>query len=287
MAGVDVAVASSPATAGRLNEDFVGVAGDAIVLLDGAGIRGAESICRHGVFWYTRQLGGAILRRLSDGSDRTLTDIVAEAIDEVSGKHRHTCDIANPSSPQATVAALRIGGGRLDYLVLADCYLVMDRHGGEPQVLTDEREVAVRRAHATILDGVTKDSPEYSLALDSYIEALRTRRNQQGGYWIAKDDPRASFEALSGNLPTAGLRGAALLSNGASRFVDPYGLAGWPETLALLRSADGPRQLIRRLRAAEVDGPSGSPARSDNPPDDASAAYGWFAQLDVDSFQSL
>src|SRR6185503_3822841 len=157
---VDVATASSPATAGKLNEDFVGVAGDAILLLDGAGIRGAESICRHGVVWYTRQLGGAILRGLSDGM-RPLTDIVAEAIDEVSEKHRHTCDIANPSSPQATVAALRLGSDHVDYLVLADCYLVIDPQDGEPLVLTDEREVAVRHAHAPILYGLTKDSPEY------------------------------------------------------------------------------------------------------------------------------
>jgi len=277
-------MASSPATAGKPNEDFVGVAGDTVVLLDGAGIQGAEAICRHGVVWYTRQLGGAMLRRLSDGFEQTLPNIVAGAIDEVSGKHRHTCDIADPSSPQTTVAVFRLGDGRVDYLVLADCYLVIDQQGGEPRVITDEREVAVRRAHATILGGVPKDSPEYSLALDSYIEALRARRNQQGGYWIAKDDPRAAFEALSGNLPTVGLRGAALLSNGASRFVDPYGLAGWPQALALLRSADGPRQLIRRLRAAEVDGPSDSRAVYDNPPDDATAAYSWFAQLDLDSF---
>jgi hypothetical protein len=51
---------------------------------------------------------------------------------------------------------------------------------------------------------------------------LRARRNQPGGYWIAKDDPRAADEAVTGSRPLHDLDSVALLSNGASRIVSPY-----------------------------------------------------------------
>lgn len=54
-----VTIASAPARAGRLNEDFVGATSTAVVLVDGAGVPGAESVCRHGVAWYATRLGGS------------------------------------------------------------------------------------------------------------------------------------------------------------------------------------------------------------------------------------
>ena len=59
------------------------------------------------------------------------------------------------------------------------------------------------------------------------------------------------------------LDGCALLSNGASRVVEPYHLAGWPEVIDLLRTT-GPDEIIRRVREVETDSLR---------PDDATAAY--------------
>ncbi|MQA24283.1 MAG: hypothetical protein GEU94_02160 [Micromonosporaceae bacterium] len=50
---------SVAARAGRANEDFTGAVPTAAVLIDGAGIAGAESICRHGVAWYASRLAGS------------------------------------------------------------------------------------------------------------------------------------------------------------------------------------------------------------------------------------
>jgi len=101
------------------------------------------------------------------------------------------------------------------------------------------------------------------------IEALWARRNQPGGYWIAKDDPHAAAEAVTGCRYLADLESVALLSNGASRIVSPYGLTDWPRVLELLR-ADGPTEIIRRVRQAEAGmsaGPGGPV------PDDATVAH--------------
>src|SRR5579864_4791448 len=128
-------MATSAGHPGRVNEDFVGAVPGAVVLLDGAGIPGTESICRHGAAWYARRLGGALLARLSRDDGRDLTAMLGEAIDETAADHRGTCDITNPSSPQATVVMARFQGSVLDYLLLADCFLVLDRISGGPLII--------------------------------------------------------------------------------------------------------------------------------------------------------
>ncbi|MET8231645.1 hypothetical protein ABZS77_13345 [Micromonospora sp. NPDC005298] len=261
-----VSLATSAGRAGRPNEDFVGAVPGAVVLLDGAGIPGAEAHCSHGVAWYTRRLGGTLLGHLSRDDGRDLSAILAAAIAGTAAEHVDTCDIADPASPQATVALVRVHRGRLDHLLLADSFLVLDRAGAGPLVITDEREVAARRDCAAPLDGIAPATPEYDRIRASCVTALRARRNQPGGYWIAKDDPRAAREAVTGGCSLTDLNAVALVSNGASRIVDPYGLTDWPGLLELLRS-DGPAGVIARVRQAEAQD------RDAQVPDDATVAY--------------
>ncbi|MEU3184282.1 integrase [Streptomyces sp. NPDC006923] len=264
-----VSMATSAGRANRPNEDFVGAVPGAAVLLDGAGIPGSESVCSHGVAWYTHRLGGALLGRLSRADGRDLAAILAAAIGETAADHRATCDLAHPSSPQATVLMVRADRGRLDHLLLADSFLLLDQVRGGPEVITDEREVAARRVCSEPLDGIPPGTPEYDRVRESCVQALRARRNQPGGYWIAKDDPRAAEEAVTGSRPLHDLDGFALLSNGAGRLVNPYGLTDWPGVVELL-GAHGPAEIIRRVRQAEARTPGGP----DVPvPDDATVAH--------------
>lgn len=264
-------MATSAGHPGRANEDFVGAVPGAAVLLDGAGIPGTESICRHGVAWYTRRLGGLLLARLSGDDGRDLTAVLAEAIDEIAAEHRGTCDITNPSSPQATVLIARLQGPRLDYLVLADCFLVLGQVSGGPLIITDEREVTARRSCTAPLAEVARGTAEYERVRDQCIEALQARRNHAGGYWIAKDDPHAAEEAVTGSCPRPDLDSAALLSNGASRIVSPYALTSWPGLLELLGTG-GPAEIIRRVRQAEA---AVSHTPGSDVPDDATVARLW------------
>ena len=264
-----VSMATSAGKADQPNEDFTGAVPCAAVLVDGAGIPGTESICSHGVAWYAHRLGGALLGSLSRDDGQDLVAILASAIAGIAADHRATCDITNPSSPQATVVIVRAHEGRLDYLLLADCFLVLDQVRGGPRVITDEREVTTRRMCLAPLDGIARGTPEYDRIRDSCIEALQARRNQPGGYWIAKDDPRAAQEAVTGSRPLDEVDGVALLSNGASRIVSPYGVTDWPGVLELL-SASGPAEIIRRVRQAEARGPQGP---SVGTADDATVAH--------------
>ncbi len=270
VAQMKISTATSPGHVGRPNEDFVGDVAGAVVLLDGAGIPGTEAICRHGAAWYSHTLGATLLRRLAREGGTDLVSALADSIDEVAGHHSHTCDIANPSSPQSTVAIVRFEDDRADFLVLADVYVVLDMVDARPQVLTDTREVSVRRECTAALHGLPAGTLEYEQSQQSVIDALRARRNQPGGYWIAKDDPHAATQAVTGSVPLGRLNGAALLSNGASRIVDPYQLSEWPTVLELLRTR-GPDEILRQIREAETEVAGSLPGFHDS--DDATVAY--------------
>lgn len=246
-----VTMVSVAAHSGRVNEDFVGAVPTAVVLTDGAGgVAGSESVCRHGVAWFASRLGGQLLGLLSLDADRTLAALLGEAIERVADAHRVTCDLADPRSPWATVAILRLREGRADYLVLGDTVLVLDR-AGAPVVISDSREVDIAQPFKSALDAVAKDSAEYEQIRREGIEVMRANRNRPGGYWVAKEDPRAAAEAIAGSCPTSELTDAVLLSNGASRIVDKFGLADWTEVLTVLASS-GPDAIIRRVRQAEA-----------------------------------
>lgn len=259
------ALATSAGHPGRTNEDFVGAVPGAVVLLDGAGIPGAESLCRHGVAWYTHRLGGSLLGRLSGGGAPSLVSVLADAIDQLAGEHRSTCDLADPSSPQATVAILRVDPQHVDYLMLADSHLLLGRTTDEgPEVITDAREVTVRRECTARLESLEPGSADHDVALHACTEEFRSRRNQPGGYWIAKDDPQAAEEAVTGAVPRGGVTDVALFSNGVTRLVDPYGRATWTTLLERCR-AEGPGAVLEELRHHE--------AEVSERPDDATVAH--------------
>ncbi|WP_262401302.1 hypothetical protein [Actinomadura sp. CNU-125] len=129
----------------RGNEDFVAAAPGAAVVLDGCGLPlGTDLGCVHGTAWYSRALGTRLLARMLDGlgpqagppvgppegahvrADRPLVGRLAGAVADVAAAHRATCDLSAPTTPAATVLAVRVRGDLLDYLVLADSTLLLD-----------------------------------------------------------------------------------------------------------------------------------------------------------------
>jgi len=80
------------------------------------------------------------------------------------------------------------------------------------------------------------------------------------------------MQAITGSVPLGRLNGAALLSNGASRVVDPYRLAEWWAVLDLMRT-NGPDEIIRQVREAETDARATGSIPDIHQPDDATVAY--------------
>jgi hypothetical protein len=140
---------------------------------------------------------------------------------------------------------------------------VLDR-AGDPLVVSDRREVALSQPFRTALKAAARGSIEYEQVRNDFIDVLRANRNRPGGFWVAKEDPRAAVEAITGSCAISQLSNAVLLSNGASRIVDQFQLAQWPNVLDVLRS-NGPSTIIRRVREEE--------ARRMVAADDATIAY--------------
>jgi hypothetical protein len=105
-------------------------------------------------------------------------------------------------------------------------------------------------------DELPSGSPEKAQALVRMKQAELTARNVAGGYWLAAADPAIVAHAITGDVPRQHVQRAALLSDGAARAVDPFGLGDWQDVLTILAAA-GPGELIRQVRAAETADPAG------------------------------
>ncbi|WP_436771957.1 integrase [Yinghuangia sp. YIM S09857] len=275
-----VRTATATAAHHKANEDFAAYTQYAAVLLDGAGTpAGLDTGCIHGVAWFARTLGSTLLAEIDAGRNGSLAECLATTIDEVADLHADTCDLENPLTPSATVVAIRRRGPELEYLVLSDSVLVLDGPG-DPLVVTDDRlDVLKRSRPPSKLDSLRLGTEEHATTLRQAVAETAKYRNQQGGFWVASVDPKAAAQALTGVVPVEGLRSVLLLSDGASRLVDTFGLASWSELVALVGDA-GPAELTRRVRAAEADDPQGERWPRAKAEDDATVMM---CRLDVES----
>lgn len=267
-----IALATMPAEPGRENEDFAAAAPSAAVLLDGAGVGGAETGCTHGVAWFSGTLGGLLLRSVSAHPARPLADCLADSIGVVGALHEDSCDLRYRASPTSTVVAARLAGEALEYLVLGDSSLLLADRDGGATVVTDRRLDDVGKRLRGPVDALPTGSAEHSAALAEYRDALTGLRNRPGGFWIAGPDPRAAEYALTGTVPTESLASVTLLSDGATRLVDRFHVDDWRQTLAVLDSS-GPNELIRRVREAEAGDPDGRRWPRGKARDDATALH--------------
>jgi hypothetical protein len=205
-----VVLATEAGTPGWPNEDFAAVAPGAAVLLDGATTfpSGTPTGCVHGVAWYARSLGSTLLAAIIADPAATLANALAAAIADVRDRHAGTCDLDNPSTPAATVTAVRAEPAGFSYLALSDSSIAAEYADGRPPLVISDNHQPARAA------------------------------------------PEGAASARTGTISRAGLRGLALLSDGATRITDRYGLLGWPDLLATIRER-GPGALIAEVRAAE------------------------------------
>jgi hypothetical protein len=235
----------------RLSEDYAAATPEALVLLDGSSSPAAmESGCEHGTAWYARRLGVHLLARLVDRPDRTMAQCLGDAIAETASLHGARCDLAHPNTPAAMVVAVRRHGSALQYLVLGDSLLVLDRFG-TVAVVGDNQRFPAGEGLRREVHGTPPGSPERAALHMRYALAVRAARNTGRGPWIAAALPKAAEHAETGSVPLADLRSLAALTDGATRYVEQFDLGSWPDALALL-DTQGPAELLRRVRQVEA-----------------------------------
>jgi hypothetical protein len=243
------AVMESQATPGRPNDDYAVLGLEWAVVLDGAtALKPAGNGCIHDVPWVVHRLAGNLVHLLTIASDVALDDALAESITRTCAAHEKTCDLSNPDSPSSTVTILRCRDDVLDYLVLGDSPLLVNR-AGKVEPILDERMASLK---------------DYS------YEAVIAVQNTPDGYYVASTMPDAAYQAVCGTIQAEGVNAAALLTDGASRLVDAFHLISWDELFCVL-SDEGPASLISRTRKVEANGATANDGRKRKHHDDATA----------------
>ncbi len=201
----------------------------------------------------------------------SLADGLAAALERVAALHPE-CDLADPGTPSATVAILRQWHAELDYLVLADSPVVLERLEGGHTVITDlsvDEVLPELRAEVERHETHTLGHKE---ALRRLVLAQRQVRNTPHGYWVAGANPEAAQHCLTGSAKLSEVRSAAVMSDGVSRLVTEYGTATWEDLFSALRT-DGPKGLIEAVRRTEATDPTGRRWPRYKSGDDATVAY--------------
>ncbi|MFH8642262.1 hypothetical protein [Streptomyces goshikiensis] len=256
---------------GDENEDGVFTGPSGVVVLDGLSApKDLPMACLHGTPWLVRQLGARLVALMGD-NEQPLAEVLRTAIEDVNAMHSGTCALDQEAVPAATVVMLRQRQEVIDYLVLSDSVLVVDVAGAVQAVADTSVEEVAGEEMAAALAGPA-GTPERSARVSELVAVQRRLRNSPGGYWVASTNPAAADHAITGSIPAADLRRAALLSDGASRLVDTFHQLSWAELLDVLDGA-GPAELIARTRAAESSDADGTRWARFKVSDDATAAY--------------
>lgn len=233
---MEVSFTCQAAPGDRPNDDYAIVSERFVVVLDGATApAGVESGCVHDVPWLVARLGTHLARLLDAAEPMPIVEVLRAGIVATMESHADTCDLTNRDSPSTTVAILRRRGGMLDYAVLGDSAVMIERGDGELILAHDDR---------------TSFLPAYT------VEAVSAARNTDAGFWIASNRPDATDYAVTGSIPEDEATRAAVVTDGITRLVERYGRS-WSDLVDRLDKA-GPAQLVADVRDEERATPPGT-----------------------------
>ena len=269
---MQVTLASRRSPDATSNEDFIAATPGVVVVVDGASVPPELGTgCRHGTAWFAHRLGTQLLALLTTQADHSPADSLAQAITDVAALHAGTCDLGHPGSPSATVAILREQPEAVDCLVLGDTTILLEEPTGI-RILTDDRLEQVAAVQHGAMHQHATGSADHDRSFAELVTEQRRHRNHPDGFWVASTDPSAAQHALTDTVPRSGLLRAAVLSDGATRLVDRFGLLDWPSFLDVLAD-QGPDAIIQQVRTAEASDPDGRRWPRGKRHDDASAVY--------------
>jgi hypothetical protein len=159
----------------------------------------------------------------------------------------------------------------VDYLVLGDTTVLLEEPAGIRVVTDDRLEYVASVQHGAMPQHAT-GSADHDRSFAELVTEQRRHRNHPDGFWVASTDPAAAQHALTDTVARDGLHQAAVLSDGATRLVDRFGLLDWTDFLGIL-AEPGPEAIIAQVRAAEGSDPDGQRWPRGKRHDDASAAF--------------
>ncbi len=254
----------------RPSEDVVVVLPNAVVLLDGA--TSLDPALPTGG-WYASRLAGELAGRLTGYPNTDLADLLAASIKTVARDH----ELVPGKAPSSTVALLRWNDTTIEGLVLADSPIVAFTRDG-PSLLADTRLDTMPRGagYRDRLSAGGGYDENHLVALRDAANVMATRRNVEGGFWVAEADPDAAHQAERTTWRRDEVTMVLIASDGVSCGVDRYGVfANWGEVRDVVAAA-GPEAVLDRVHAAEQQDPDGTRWPRPKPHDDQALVVAHF-----------
>ncbi len=204
------------------DDDRIVVAGDAVVVLDGATAHDPQMpAAGH----YVDHLADELRERITESSN------LAAVLENSIAKTACSLGVVPGIGPSTTVAAVRVNRDNLEVLVLGDSSVIVGLSDSSYAVHTDDRlsrlDLPESREYQRRLSAGKGYDDEHRAILRRLQVAERSRRNQPDGYWIAEADPDAAHHALTVEYPRAVVRWVILASDGAFDLIPVLGV-DWP-----------------------------------------------------------
>ena len=235
-------------------------------------------------YWYVRRVDSYLREHARDDS-LPLTDHVANAVRDVRDRFADVApESVDPAAePSATGAIVRWTGEALEYFVLCDSSLAVDRGDGDVAFTTDGRIEAMEERALDRMREARREGAGFDEAHESIIPILREnrrRKNTPGAYWVLSFDPDASREALTGRYDVAPETRVLLFTDGFRRLVDTYGVcADWEAAVDAI-DRRGVEPVVDELRAVEEADPTAERYPRLKAADDATVVSVEFGETD-------
>jgi hypothetical protein len=271
MSGPLVERGAVTAAGGRVNEDAFGTWPQPAAVLAGWVLDGVTGINEHPLLpgpsdaaWFVAQVQSilpALLAARPDQESATLLrELVTRLGDVQSRSWREGMDDRHGEVPAASFTLVRRIDGNIEIARLGDCPLLIEMCDGTIRIFDDPVLTGMEaELKARILDLRTAGVRAASAVYQEMMPVLRKFRlscNRPGGYGVLSADPACLDLLQIDRLPFQGIRRLLLLSDGYYRLVDVYG-HNTDESLLHETAAQGPAQMLRKLREIEAGDPAG------------------------------
>ncbi|MFI8971239.1 PP2C family serine/threonine-protein phosphatase [Nocardia asteroides] len=209
------------------DEDRIVVAGDAVVVLDGATAHDPEMPAAGR---YVDLLADKLRERMCGSPN--LVEVLEDSITDTA----RSLEIVQGVGPSTTVAAAQVNRDNLEVLVLGDSSVIVGFSDNSYVIHTDDRlsrlDLPESREYQYRLSAGKGYDDEHRSILRRLQAAERSRRNQPDGYWIAEANPDAARHAITAEYPRDAVRWVILASDGAFDLIPVVGVE-WPAVAAM------------------------------------------------------
>lgn len=215
--------------AGLVNEDVCDFGKKSAWVIDGAtGITKKMPVEKTDAFWYVSKLSNYIKLNISN-EEISLHSILKDAIKNLKDEFKKydSRPMEKYEYPSASIAVIRQIEGFLEYIVIGDCSIILDKN--------DKVEIISDRRISLLENDIIKkfkyynDQNIYSISeivniLLFDFKKMREKMNSKEGYWILSFEEKSVDNSIYGKVDSKSINNIIILTDGITRLIDVFKL---------------------------------------------------------------